>query len=94
MFGISILMCCARNGGSVMGTMLWCVYGLKALSCATKGRKDVSCGEGYGGVVGLGGIWGTVFPSLCRADGHLSMMLCGCVVGQKGWTKGGRAKDG
>ena len=22
------------------------------------------------------------------------MMLCGCVVGQKGWTKGGRAKDG
>ena len=22
------------------------------------------------------------------------MMLCGCVVGQKGWTKGGRGKDG
>ena len=22
------------------------------------------------------------------------MMLCGCVVGQKGWTKGGRAKEG
>ena len=22
------------------------------------------------------------------------MMLCGCVVGQKGWTTGGRAKNG
>ena len=22
------------------------------------------------------------------------MMLCGWMVGQKGWTKGGRAKDG
>ena len=61
---ISILMCCARNGGSVMGTRLWCIYWLKALSCLAKGRKDASWGAGYGPVVGLGGILGTVFPSL------------------------------
>ena len=61
---ISNLMCCARNDGSVMGTRLWCISWLKALPCLAKGCKDASWGEVYGGVVGLGGILGKVFPSL------------------------------
>ena len=61
---ISDLMCCSRKGGSVMGSRLSCINGLKALLCLAKGCKDASWGEVYGGVVGLGGILGKVFPSL------------------------------
>ena len=49
-----------------MAGLLWALsysaFWLKALACLAKGRKDVSWGEGYGRVVRLGGILGTVFP--------------------------------
>ena len=77
-------MCCARNGGSVMSTRLWCIYWLKALSCLAKGRKDASWGERYGGVVGLGGILGTVFPSLLTS---ICVSLYDAVR-MRGWVEG------
>ena len=41
MFSISILMCGARNGGSVMSTRLWCSYMVEsAVVLGEKGRQD------------------------------------------------------
>ena len=38
---ISILMCCARNGGSVMSTRLWSSYMVEsAVVLGEKGRKN------------------------------------------------------
>ena len=47
MFRISILMCGARNGGSVMSTELWCSYMVEsAAELDVKVLKNVSWGEG------------------------------------------------
>ena len=63
MFRISILMCGARNGGSVMSTRLWCSYMVEsAVVLGEKGRQDALWGEGWGGVVGLGRYLGDSVP--------------------------------
>ena len=47
-----------------------------------KGRKNASRCEGYGGVVGLGGILGSVFPSLSQIS------ICYDAVRMRGWVGG------
>ena len=54
---------CARNGGSVMSTRLWCSYMVEsAVVLGEKGRQDALWGEGWGGVVGLGRYLGNSVP--------------------------------
>ena len=74
MFRISILMCGARNGGSVMSTRLWCSYMVEsAVVLGEKGRQDALWGEGWGGVVGLGRYLGDSVPFAAVGDRVVSL---------------------